>query len=314
MAELRRDRVTGCLVLVAPGRATRPHTVARAATATRTPPRDCPFCPGNESMTPPEIARTGTGAPGEPGWRIRVFPNLYPFAGGSGAGPGATGAHEVVVLSPDHNRSFAALRDDQASEVMHMLRERARVLAADGHAYVQVLVNQGRAAGASIEHPHAQVIALDFVPSAVETALSRFGGGDAIVDDAVDAFERGHGLLDTHGVVRTWCPWGSISPFEVRAAVARGEPRFSDARDDELGSIADALRDVLARIAIALDDPPYNVVVHTAPTKGNSPYHWWCQVVPRTSVIAGFEMGTGVLVNTVLPETAAEALRDAVPA
>jgi UDPglucose--hexose-1-phosphate uridylyltransferase len=313
VTELRRDRVTGRLVLVAPGRAARPHTNADPSSGRRGhgPSYDpaCPFCPGNESHTPPEITRTGEGAPGEAGWRVRVFPNLYPFAGGEGAGPGATGTHEVVALSPDHSRAFGQLVGDQPCEVLSVSRERARALAADGHAYVQVLVNQGRAAGASIAHPHAQIVALDFVPPAVEAALRRFEQSDPVADDVSDASEHGRGLLD-RDAVRAWCPEGAVAPFEVRLAVTEPGSRFTDVGDDALRGIADALRDVLAAIAVALDDPPYNVVVHTAPVADHGPYHWWVEVAPRVSVVAGFEMGTGVRVNTVPPERAAEILRE----
>jgi UDPglucose--hexose-1-phosphate uridylyltransferase len=312
--ELRTDPVTGRLVLLAPGRAARPYTVAKAKPSTKASRRDCPFCPGNESMTPPEITRTGDGAPGTPGWRVRLFPNLYPFAGGDDAGPGATGAHEVVVLSPDHGRSFAQLTGDEPFEVMGTLRDRSRALAGEGHAYVQVLINQGRAAGASIDHPHAQIVALDFVPPVVQAAVARFraAGAELVIDDATGAFALGRGVLEhEHGEARAWCPWGSGTPFEVRVALAHEHGRFADATDEHVRALADALRDTLARLAKALGDPPYNVVVHTAAARGDDPYHWWVEVVPRIGVVAGFEIGTGVLVNTTPPEQAAAALRDA---
>jgi len=159
--ELRHDALTGRLVLLAPSRAGRPNT-----TSPPLPGGDrggeagggCPFCPGHEHETPPELARTGDGIPDGPGWRVRVVPNLYPIVGGLGAGPGATGAHEVVVLSPDHARAFGALDQDQATEVLGVLRDRARVHAQAGRAHVQVLLNHGRGAGASIAHPHAQLL------------------------------------------------------------------------------------------------------------------------------------------------------------
>ncbi|HWW45163.1 MAG TPA: galactose-1-phosphate uridylyltransferase, partial [Acidimicrobiia bacterium] len=173
MSELRQDELSGRWVLLAPGRAARPHTFASPEPDARGPDA-CPFCPGNEHLTPPEVYRTGGGAPDTPGWRVRVVPNLYPIVGGPEAGPGATGAHEVVVLSPDHRQDLGALDDDQTVEVFGVLRDRSRALARDGHAHVQVAVNHRPGAGASIEHPHAQVLALDFVPPAVEAALSRF--------------------------------------------------------------------------------------------------------------------------------------------
>ncbi len=123
--ELRRDELSGRWVLLAPGRAARPHTFGSSAPDAPGPDA-CPFCPGNEHLTPPEVYRTGDGAPDTPGWRVRVVPNLYPIVGGPDAGPGATGAHEVVVLSPAHRDSFAQLDDAQATEVLTVLRDRAR--------------------------------------------------------------------------------------------------------------------------------------------------------------------------------------------
>ncbi|MEY3362065.1 MAG: Galactose-phosphate uridylyltransferase, partial [Actinomycetota bacterium] len=179
-AELRVDPVTGTPVIVAPGRAARPHTTARPADAT--PPGACPFCTGNEHETPPEVLRTGTGAPGAPGWRVRVVPNLYPVVGGIGARPGATGAHEVVILSPDHDAPLGALPDPGAIEVLTVLRDRVRFHLAAGRAHVQPLINHGRAAGASIAHPHAQIIAVDLVPPLVLARGERAGalGADPI--------------------------------------------------------------------------------------------------------------------------------------
>ncbi|HEX5585709.1 MAG TPA: hypothetical protein VFZ17_00235, partial [Acidimicrobiia bacterium] len=171
--ELRFDALSGQLAIVAAGRAARPHTVADDAPERDAGPEHCPFCGGHEAMTPPEVCRTGEGAPQTPGWRVRVVPNLYPIVGGPGAGPGATGAHEVVVLGPDHRRSFGGLDDDQAVEVLQVLRDRAAAHLRDGHAYVVALVNHRRAAGASIAHPHAQVVALDFVPPEAQAAGAR---------------------------------------------------------------------------------------------------------------------------------------------
>ena len=270
----------------------------------------CPFCPGHELETPPEVARTGAGGAGEPGWRVRVFPNLYPFVGGPEAETGATGDHEVVALSPDHDRGFGALTHDEAAEVLTVLRDRARAHLEAGHDHVQVLVNHGRAAGASIAHPHAQVVALDFVPPAVSVASERFAaaGTDLVLADLADAMKREQGVV-VGDEVAAWCPTGSASPFEVRIAALGAGPRFDEAPDAHVLGVAVVLRDVLAATASALGDPPYNVMVHTADPAASGHYHWWVEVTPRTSVVAGFEMGSGVLVNTVTPTDAANQLR-----
>ena len=311
VAELRRDELSGRWVLLAPGRAARPHTVRSPAPDARSASEDCPFCPGNEHLTPPEVYRTGGGAPDTPGWRVRVVPNLYPIVGGGNAGPGATGAHEVVVLSPAHDKSFAQLDTAQATEVLTVLRDRVRHHLGAGHAFVQVAINQGRAAGASIEHPHAQLVALDLVPPAVAQAVERFedSGRDLVMAD-LDA--AGDGLRLVDGPVAAWCPRAGSTPYEVRVAARVAGSRFDETGDADVQLFAGTTRSVLARLAAAGGDAPYNLVVHTAPAGASArSFHWYVEVQTRITVPAGFEQGTGILVNTVPPEVAARDLREA---
>jgi UDPglucose--hexose-1-phosphate uridylyltransferase len=307
--ELRRDELSGRWVLLAPRRAARPHTFGSAPDAPG--PDACPFCLGNEHLTPPEVYRTGDGAPDTPGWRVRVVPNLYPVVGGADAGPGATGSHEVVVLSPAHNHSFAQLDHEQAAEVLTVLRDRARYHLTAGRTFVQVVINHGRAAGASIEHPHAQIVALDVVPPAVALAVERFdtAGHDLVVADLERA---GDGLRLVDGPVAGWCPRAGSTPYELRLALRSPRSHFDEAGDDDMQPIADATRSVLARLAVATGDAPYNLVVHTAPPGASrESFHWYVEVQTRMTVVAGFEQGTGILVNTVPPELAAQQLREA---
>jgi UDPglucose--hexose-1-phosphate uridylyltransferase len=177
---------------------------------------------------------------------------------------------------------------------------------------VQVSVNHGAAAGASIAHPHAQIVALDFVPPAVTAALTRFaaGGADLVDADATRAEEL-ETVVVAHGRTRAWCGAASSSPYEVRVADRDAGPRFAGASDAALQGIAVTIRDVLAGLASVLADAPYNVVVHDAPTRGADRYHWWIRITPRVGVPAGFELGTGVLVETVDPRRAADVLRTA---
>lgn len=304
MPDLRRDPVTGDLVLLAPRRAARPHTVPPAAPAS--PSAACPFCPGNEHETPPEECRTGSGEPDTPGWRVRVVPNLYPIVGGPRAGEGAGGAHEVVVLSPDHEASFGMLADDAAIEALTVMRARAVHHLDAGRAFVQVLVNHRRAAGASIAHPHAQVIALEFVPPAVTALTERFAAArrDPLTADR----ENAPALIVAEDPAPTWCPWASRAPYAVRMAPPGPATAFASAPDDAVAAVAIASRNALGHLRHALSDPAYNLVVHTAPPTAAVPY-WFVEVQPRTAIVAGFEQGTGVLVNTVPPEAAADALR-----
>lgn len=298
MSDVRRDPLSGRLVILAAGRAARPHTLVASEPDGDRGVDECPFCPGHEAMTPPELARTGTGAAGEPGWRTRVFPNLYPVSD----------AHEVVVLSPDHYRSFAQLSDDEAVEVMVMCRDRVRALVAR-MPYAVALVNHRRAAGASIAHPHAQVVGLDFVPPQVDDIRRRQEAALVdLVDDDAD-LARQHELLVDDGDTVAWCPFASISPFQLRIAHRDAGSRFDDAPDDVVAATARAARAVLDRLRGCLGDPPYNLVVHTADIVSATWPRWHLEITPRLGVIAGFELATGVLVNTVPPDVAAGELR-----
>lgn len=310
-------------MLLAPGRASRPHTVP-APSSTSRQVEGCPFCPGNERATPPEVARAGPGAPDTPGWRVRVVPNLYPVVGGEDAG--ARGAHEVVVLDPDHSRDLAHMTDERVSELFAVLRDRARVHVAAGLAHVQVLANHGRAAGASISHPHAQVVAIDFVPPAVLHGVARFAdaSSDLLRDDLVASRGAG-GAIREDDDMWAWCPVAATSPYETRVAAPGAGAHFEESTEHELDAVARATRDVVAAIGRVLGDVAYNVIVHNAPGRvgrgtrdgavGRGPepgeFHWYVSVVPRVSTVAGFEIGTGVLVNTVDPVDAAASLRDA---
>lgn len=297
MSQLRHDPLSGRDVIISAARAARPYTFAPAAEDAASV-GECPFCPGNESETPPEVARVGDGEPDGPGWQVRAFPNLYPIVEG----------HEVVVLAPDH-RSFAELTDDKAISVFSLLRDRVHAHVDADHVYGLAIVNHLKAAGASIAHPHAQVFALTTVPTAIAAEVVRFreSGVDLVVADVVDELVVSH-----DDDVTVWCPPASPSPYVFRLAHAGAGERFDLADDASTASVAVALRDTLARLLHAVGDVPYNMVVHTAPCDA-SPFHWYVEVTPRLSVVAGFELATGIFVNTTPPEQAAEALRAARP-
>jgi UDPglucose--hexose-1-phosphate uridylyltransferase len=306
MSELRTDGITGDLVIVAPGRSTRPDTFRTSAPALPPKVTSCPFCDGNEHDTPPEVARTGPGAPGTRGWRVRVVPNKYPIVG-----EGVAGAHEVIVLSPAHDRSFADLDDDAVVEVFGVVRERVALHLAAGYRYAHAFINHGKAAGASIEHPHAQVVALDFVPPRVERVLDRFAARPPdLVEEAIDEARRTK-LVLSDGVVTTWCPPASTTAYATRIASGEGASHFDAAGDREIVTMAIASRDALRRLRGTLGDAPYNLIVNTAPPD-DRPFHWWIDITPRLAVVAGFEQGTGLYVCTVAPEAAAAALREGV--
>lgn len=239
------------------------------------------------------------------------MPNLYPIVGGEDAGAGATGAHEVVVLSPAHDRSYGRLSEPQSVEALTVVRDRVRHHLADGRAFVQAVINHGAAAGASLEHPHAQVVALDFVPPGVTAAVDRVdrAGHDLVAAAASAAPDDGLAVVE--GPAPAWCPEAASGPYELRVAHRSTRARFDDATDPEVAVVARAARDALARLDAVIDDPPYNLVVHTAPPGRSGFFHWYIEVQPRVGVVAGFELGTGLSVNVVAPEEAASRLRAA---
>jgi UDPglucose--hexose-1-phosphate uridylyltransferase len=297
MQQLLVDELTGDRVIIAPARALRPNTFRVDAPAKPATVATCPFCAGNESETPPEVARIGGGMPDTPGWEVRVVPNLYPIVG-----DGVDGAHEVVVFSPQHDADFSALDPEHACAVLAMLRDRSRVHLERGSVYAQAFVNSGKAAGASIEHPHAQLVTLPIVPPRAELRLAHFTP-EALKRDQIHVVSEDDALV--------WCPPASPSPFFMRAAVADAGPRFEAASNDDIRSMARALQDAVGRLHRVLGEPAYNLVVQTAPRASTEPYAWSVDIVPRLGVPAGFELGTGIWVNIVAPEAAATTLRDA---
>ena len=321
MAELRQDPLTGRWVILAPGRAARPHEPTSGSTATSAAPvAHCPFCPGHENETPPEVARRGGGDPDGPGWRVRVVPNLYPIVQGTTdaaiAGGdelrqrrSAGGAHEVVLLSPDHHGSLARLADHQVLEVLLALHDRALVHAAAGHVYTQVIVNHGVRAGASLAHPHAQVVAIDVAPPTVSEEAAHITTDDrCVVCRELRRQDEDPSLVVTGHDAMVWCPWWSSTAYELLLAPRRHRARFEDA-GPELAAVAAALRDALGRLDRRLGDPPYNLVVHTLPADRDTDYHWHIHIRPRLQQDAGFELGTGILVNPLDPADAARQLR-----
>jgi len=251
-------------------------------------------------MTPPEVERVGGGSPDGPGWRVRVVPNLYPI----------TEAHDVVILSPAHDRHLALLEVDQVVEVFAALRDCVRRHLATGLLHAQAFVNHGREAGASIEHPHAQVVGLGFVPPEVVAEQGRFlASGRDLVAEAV-ARHRSSELTVVDGPAVAWCPPASATPFEMLVAHRSTRAQFAEAPDPEVAVVARASREALVRLHTVLGDIPYNLTVHTAPRGAPPGGHWYVRIAPRVTVTAGFERATGVFVNVMPPEIAAAALRE----
>jgi UDPglucose--hexose-1-phosphate uridylyltransferase len=198
--------------------------------------------------------------------------------------------------------------------VFRALRDRSAFHLDAGLAHAVPFVNHGKAAGASIEHPHAQLVVLDFVPPGVADDLARFEGAgrDLVADSLANA--RGSEFAVIDGPAPAWCNPAASEPFEVLVAHRSTRARFDQATDAELDVVARSTHDVLGRLSALLGDPAYNLVIHTAPPDARPGYHWYVRITPRLTVLAGFERGSGLYVNIVPPEQAAAALREHAPA
>jgi UDPglucose--hexose-1-phosphate uridylyltransferase len=298
--DTRVDRLTGATVVVAPGRAARPDTFRRPEEPRPEHVATCPFCPGNERATPPEVARRGPGAPDTPGWQVRVVPNLYP----------ASAAHEVVITAPAHHTTLWDLPAAAVAEVVDVLAERSAHHLGTGCAHVQTFVNHGRAAGASIEHPHAQLVGLDFVPPLVMHQSRRFAAEPDLLAAAVAEARTAGFVIADDGAATVWCPPASVSPFVLRVSLPDPGPRLDSSPAEARAAAATALHHALRALHDVLGGADLNVVFHSGSADG-APFSWWIEIVPRVTVQAGFELGTGVLVNPADPAATAEQLRGA---
>ena len=334
MSQWRQDPLSGRWVIIAADRGRRPNEFALAERLVADP-ADCPFCPGREARTTPEVAAVGrpAGAAADgPGWRLRAFPNLYPALEPAAAAAPAphglvsrpgVGAHEVLVYSPDHAAGPTTVGAGGLADLLQLLRDRTRALAADpAHRYVLAFVNHGPEAGATLAHPHGQVIATPLVPAAVAakaarcTAHRQAQGGCLLCDLAAREEATGDRLVaaNAHGVVLA--PWASRLPYEMLLVPRRHGADLAGCADDELRGLAGVLAAALAGLEGVRPDPPLNLVVHGAPQvrKGGdeqtaADFHWHLEVLPRLTRLAGFEAGTGFNINAVPPEAAAGRLR-----
>ncbi len=324
MSQMRLNPLNGRWVTIVPDRAQRPTDFApRDHTLEDDPARACPFCPGNEESTPPAletIEEDGT-------WSMRVIPNRYPAFIGDDAfsvhhlGPvhvmaEASGIHEVFVFTPDHRAGLHDLDDQHAGDLMLALRRRLGDHASTDHVrYTQAIVNHGREAGASIAHPHGQILGLPFVPGEVldeEKAFARFAGGCVLCTTAEAELSVQHRVVLANDDVVVVCPYWSGVPFELLIIPREHEPHLQDASERSLRSAGVALRDALGQLDAGVGDISYNIGFHTAPHQHTGQYHWHAHVWPNLVTQAGFERGTGVMINIVSPELATDTLRSVV--
>lgn len=321
MSQMRLNPLNGRWVTIVPDRAERPNDfTTRDRSAEWQLDVACPFCPGNEEETPPALETTEADGT----WSMRVIPNRYPAFSGDEAfavqniGPvhvkaEASGIHEVFVYSPKHEAGLHELDDTHAAEFMMVLKRRLTEHSALPFVrYTQVIVNHGREAGASLAHPHGQILGLPFVPGEVldeERAFARFAGGSLLETTIEAELAADQRIVIANDDVVVFCPFASGVPYEMMIVPREQHAHLPDASDESLRATGIALRDAIAHLNAALGDVAFNLGLHTAPHQHTGDYHWHLHIWPQVTTQAGFERGTGVLINIVAPEQAAATLR-----
>jgi len=328
MPELRKDPITGRWVVVSTERQKRPNDflLHRADVIGRD---HCPFCPGHEGMTPPEVlAYRNGGGPNTPGWDLRVVPNRFPALRVEGTldrqGEGlfdrmtGIGAHEVVIETTDHDKTFATMSEAEITRVLWAFRDRVHDLKNDFRfRYILLFKNHGAGAGATLEHSHSQLMALPIVPNFVREELDgarrHYEDKERCVfcDIIRQEVTAGTRVIHENAETVAIAPYASRVPFETWVLPRSHGSKYEDAPRHVIESLAGMLRSLAARLDRALEKPPYNLIIHSAPLSEDAGafFHWHVELMPRVSRVAGFEWGSGFYINPTSPEEATEVLR-----
>ncbi|MBI4529511.1 MAG: galactose-1-phosphate uridylyltransferase [Deltaproteobacteria bacterium] len=329
MPELRKDPVIGRWVIISTGRARRPNHIGPRHDSQVTGP--CPFCAENEHVTPPEIMayRPDGSRPNTPGWTLRVVPNKFPALMIEGEldrrGEGVfdlmngVGAHEVIIETPRHETNMGTLSEKQFEDVLWAYRDRILDLRKDKRfRYILIFKNQGIEAGATLEHTHSQLIALPIVPINVLEELSgakgyhRYKERCIYCDIVRQELEDRTRVVGENGAFVVICPFAPRFPFETWILPKKHSPCFEHASKQEYAELSRSLRETLIRLNQALNDPPFNYIIHSNPLQEpeNGHYHWHIEIMPKLTQVAGFEWGSGFYINPVTPEDSARSLRE----
>jgi UDPglucose--hexose-1-phosphate uridylyltransferase len=343
MSELRYDPVRRTWVIIATERGIRPiHVQKHDLVAKPVSKAACPFCPGNEGRTPPEIMslkdpEAGSGAAD---WQVRVIPNKFPaltiessqerYGKGIYDVVSGFGAHEVIVETPSDEEQMADFSVSHLRNVFSVYRDRLSDLKRDSRfRYIIIFKNHGTEAGASLFHSHSQIIAIPVTPSlvAVELASNReyfLNKERCMMCDIIhQEIEDGERIVINEEYFVAFTPFASSFPFELRIAPKIHSHDFSLVDEDHLQHFASVVKELLMRLRKVLNDPPYNFILHSSPPVNPRPgkseywtsiaddYHWHLDLIPRMTYIAGFEWGTGFQINPTSPEDAARFLREA---
>ncbi len=327
MPELRYNLVTGDWVIFSPERSKRPDAHGRPQAPPLGPVHleTCPFCSGNEEKTTGETARSESGG----SWLVRSVPNRFPALCPEGtpkhAGGGYTrsmtgvGRHEVIIESPHHNGTTALFPPEHVREILRISRARMVAFYQDPRVeHVILFKNHGESAGSSLDHPHSQIVGTPVVPGQVrvriEQALRQYDElGECLTCHALrQELTTRTRLIEENDDFAAFIPYAALSPFHIWIVPKRHQSHFGDVEEPQLMSLAHTLLRTLRRVHLGLGNPPFNYVVRSlSPREAEARYyHWYLSIVVRVTRTAGFELGTGMFINTALPEESARYLRD----
>lgn len=332
MQQLRRDPIIGRWIIVRYDEIKTPVDYYAEAVQKKRSGKMCPFCVGNEDITPPEIFvdRTPGSQPNEPGWNLRVIANKFPALRVEGDlerkgidiydQMNGVGAHEVIIETPEHEKDIPDLSLQEVSKIILAYKQRCIDLKKDKRfEYILIFKNHGLNAGASLEHSHSQLIALPIVPKKIKEALrgaeKYYGFKERCVycDIMRQELREKERLVTQNERFIAFSPFFSCTPFETWIMPKEHKSHFCGIREEAIDDLAAILKDTLGRLKKVLTDPPFNFIINTAPIQNDQElvyYHWHIQILPKLTKSAGFEWGTGFYINPSPPEQAAKFLRE----
>lgn len=329
MPQLRQDIITNNWVIIATERARRPNSFSETKRITPKKTKICPFCYGNEYMTPPEVlAFRDSGKPNSSGWKVRVVPNKFPaliyegkpelIKNGIYSTMNGVGAHEVIIHSPNHDLLLPLMNEEQVELVLKAYLIRYKELSKDSNLrFIHIIVNHGKEAGASIDHPHSQLFGLPIVPNFVMDEINGskkyFNKFKKCVYCEIikNEIKNGERVIEETDKFIAFEPFASKLPFETWIIPKKHMEHFSDMSESELQDCSKVLRNTMKKIYNGINDPPLNYWIHSAPLHNQyKNYHWHFEIIPKLTTTGGFELGTGTIINTALPEECAKYLRN----
>lgn len=328
MPQLRQNIITRDWVIIATERAKRPDHFTRTETPKpRTSPhrKDCPFCPGNETETEKETFSIRNTS----GWQVRVIPNKFPALSAIGErirtakgiyrSMTGVGIHEVIIEHPLHNITTALMSKSEVCAILNAYKARYSEIRKDDRLEAIIIFkNHGESAGTSIEHPHSQLAATPIVPTQFRTrneeAMRYFddNGECVFCRTLTDELRAGERIFFENRNFVAFVPYAALSPFHIWILPRRHASSFDEITDEELPDFAEIMQVVLAKLYHGLNNPDYNYSIRSIPLgeKSSDYFHWYLTIVPRVSKAAGFEIGSGMYINTLLPEESAKFLKN----